>query len=41
LLVKPAICWLNQLYAGETGIAASNLLVPLLVVVPVAGQVIY
>ena len=40
-LVKPTTCRLNQLYAGKTGIATSNLLVLLLVPVPVAGMLIY
>jgi hypothetical protein len=38
---KPTTCRLNQLYAGKTGIATSNLLVLLLVAVPVAGLLIY
>jgi hypothetical protein len=37
---KPTTCRLNQLYAGKTGIATSNLLFLLLVAVPVAGRVI-
>ena len=40
-LDKPTTCRLNQLYAGKTGIATSNLLVLLLVPVPVAGMLIY
>ena len=38
---KPTTCRLNQLYAGKTGIATSNLLVLLLVAVPVAGLLIF
>ena len=38
---KPTTCRLNQLYAGKTGIATSNLLVLLLVAVLVAGLLIY
>ena len=36
VLDKPATCRLNQVYAGKTQIATSNLLVLLLVAVPVA-----
>ena len=34
---KPTTCWKNQQLAGGTIIAASNLLVMLLVLFPVAG----
>ena len=38
---KPTICRVNQLYAGKTGIATSDLLVLLLIAVPVASTVFY
>ena len=38
LVGKPATCWVNQQLDGGPGIAASNLLVMLLVPVLVAGK---
>ena len=41
LSYRPSPCRLNQLYAGKTGTATSNLSVLLLVAVPVAGMEMY